>query len=77
MLINETNLYYKVVEYIRRYYKNAFLCAGLGELQDTSEKKGYMFSQPDLTIMNLHKQYSGFTIELKMPTVRKVQRKQV
>lgn len=48
--------------------------AGLGELQDTrwkrisSWKKGYMKGQPDIMIMNYHKDYSGCCIEFKFPT---------
>lgn len=73
MLMNETDLHYKVVDYIRKYHKNAVLNVGLREMQDTSEKrvdayrKGYTSGQPDITIMNLYKHYSGFCIELKTP----------
>ena len=35
---NEHGLHTKVVQYIRRFYPEAFLVAGLGELQDTSFK---------------------------------------
>ena len=44
---NETDLYYKVVDLIRKYYPDSILVAGLGENQDTddkrldSNKKGY------------------------------------
>lgn len=30
-------------------------------------KKGYTGGQPDIIIINLHKRYSGFSIELKTP----------
>ena len=46
---------------------------GLGELQDTvckrsqSYYKGYRGGQPDLMILNNHKTYRGFAIELKTP----------
>ena len=46
---------------------------GLGELQDTVQKrsisyyKGYLGGQPDLLILNNHKDYRGFAIELKTP----------
>ena len=71
---NETDLYCKIVEYIRRFYPEAIIVAGLGELQDTkwkrisSWKKGYMKGQPDIMIMNYHKDYSGCCIEFKFPT---------
>ena len=34
---NETDLHNKVVQYIRRFYRNAILIAGWGENQDTSQ----------------------------------------
>ena len=71
---NETDLHCKVVAYIRKFYRNAIIVAGLGELQDThskrisSWKKGYMTGHPDLMIMNYHKDYCGCCIEFKSPT---------
>ena len=71
---NETDLHCKVVEYIRGLYPEAIIVAGLGELQDTCskrinyEEKGYMKGQPDIMIMNYHKNYSRFCIEFKSPT---------
>ena len=71
---NETDLHYKVVQYIRWFYPEAIIVAGLGALQDTcskritSWKKGCMKGQPDIMIMNYHKDYSGFCIEFKNPT---------
>ena len=71
---NETDLHCKVVEYIRRFYPEAIIIAGLGELQDTcskrisSWKKGYTKGKPDLMIMNYHKDYSGCCIEFESPT---------
>lgn len=50
---NETDLHYKVVQYIRRFHPESIIVAGLGELQDTCSKrinswrKGYMKGQPD------------------------------
>ena len=70
---NETQLHYKVVAFIRKYYPGALLIAGLGELQTTSDKridawkKGYAAGQPDIIICNHHKDYSGYCIELKTP----------
>ena len=74
MISNEKELHYKVVNLIRNYYPDAMLVAGLGENQDTEEKrldsykKGYQRGQPDLMILNYHKDYQGLCIEFKSPT---------
>ena len=74
MIGNETDLHYKVVNLIRRYYPDTILVAGLGENQDTDDKrldsykKGYMRGQPDLMILDYHKDYKGLCIEFKSPT---------
>ena len=58
----------------RRYYPDAILVAGLGENQDTDDKrldsykKGYTRGQPDLLVLNYHKDYKGRCIEFKSPT---------
>ena len=71
---NETDLHCKVVEYIRRFYPEAIIVAGMDELQDTcskrisSWKKGYTKGQPDIMILNNHTDYSGCCIEFKSPT---------
>ena len=72
-LRNESDLHHKVVQAIRRFWPHAILVAGLGELQDTPEKRmfawrsGYIGGQPDILILNNHKSYNGFAIELKNP----------
>ena len=74
MIGNETDLHYKVVDLIRRYYPDSILVAGLGENQDTenkrldSYKKGYMRGQPDLMVLDYHKDSKGLCIEFKSPT---------
>ena len=74
MIGNETDLHYKVVQLIRNYYSNSILVAGLGENQDTEDKrldsykKGYQRGQPDLMILDFHKDYKGLCIEFKSPT---------
>ena len=74
MIGNETDLHYKVVQLIRNYYPDSILVAGLGENQDTDEKrqdsykKGYQRGQPDLMILDYHKEYKGLCIEFKSPT---------
>ena len=74
MIGNERDLHYKVVQLIRNYYLDSILVAGLGENQDTEEKrldsykKGYLRGTPDLMILNYHKDYRGLCIEFKSPT---------
>ena len=71
---NEMDLHCKVVHLIRNYYPNSIMVAGLGENQDTpskridSWKKGYTKGQPDLMIVNYHKDYNGLCVEFKSPT---------
>ena len=71
---SEADLHCKVVSFIKKYYPHALLSAGLGELQDSSEKrldawrKGYRKGTPDVTIHNHHVRYSGFVIEFKNPS---------
>ena len=68
---NETDLHHKVVDLIRKLYPDSILVAGLGENQDTEDtrpdsyKKGYMRGQPDLMVLNYHKDFKGLCIELK------------
>ena len=51
MIGNETDLHYKKVDLIRRYYPDSILVAGLGENQDTEDrrldsyKKGYNYER--------------------------------
>ena len=74
MIGNETELHYKVVQLIRNYYPDSILVAGLGENQDTEDKrldsykKGYQRGQPDLMILDYHKDFKGLCIEFKSPT---------
>ena len=70
---DEYDLHAKVVQFIRRLYPEILMTAGLGENQDTKDKriksfkKGYMKGQPDLIIHDLHKHYNGLCIEFKTP----------
>ena len=74
MISNEKELHYKVVNLIRNYYPDSILVAGLGENQDTEEKrldsykKGFQRGTPDLMILDYHKDYQGLCIEFKSPT---------
>ena len=70
-LLNEKDLRYKVVDYLRRFYPQALLTPGLGELQDSEEKrldawaKGYIGGTCDLMIMRPG--CAAFGIEFKTP----------
>ena len=72
-LLNETDLHYEVVRYIRIFHPDAIIIPGLGEYQDTVQhrcdayRKGYIGGQPDLIITNPMNGYNGFAIELKTP----------
>ena len=74
MISTEKELHYKVVQLIRNYYPDSLLVAGLGENQDTEDKrldsykKGYQRGTPDLMILDYHKYYRGLCIEFKSPT---------
>ena len=73
MLRNETDLHIKVVKFIRINYPDILIDAGLGELQDSLEKrieawkKGYTAGKPDLLIFNNSGPWTGFAIEFKNP----------
>ena len=70
---NETDLHVKVVFFLKQRYPHSIFTATLGENQDSiykrieSYKKGYLRGSPDLIINNLHKNYTGFALELKSP----------
>ena len=72
-LQNETDLHYKVIEYIRLYHPDALIVAGLGEYQHSGARrkdafyKGYTGGQPDIIITNPMNGFSGFALELKTP----------
>ena len=76
MIINindERDLHYKVIDYIRKYIKEAIIVPGLGEHQSNSNVradayfKGYTGGQPDILLLNYHNKYKGLAIELKTP----------
>ena len=73
-IVNERDLHYKVAQFTRRFFPEALLIAGLGELQDSSDKrldswsKGYTKGQPDLLILNRTQSHNGLAIELKTPS---------
>ena len=71
--MNEADLHYKVVNFIRTFHPDALLVAGLGENQDTDAKridswrKGYTKGQCDLMMMNRSARWSGLAFEFKTP----------
>jgi hypothetical protein len=74
IISNEKELHYKVVQFIKRFRKDAILVPGLGEhqvnsgLRTDSYFKGYTSGQPDIMILNSHRYYAGLCLELKTPT---------
>ena len=79
-LKNETDLHYKIAHYIRTHCSKLIVIAGLGEMQDSSDKrldafrKGYQGGQPDLIVLGkCPLPRRGYAIELKNPTHRQVQ----
>ena len=70
---NETGLHVKVVSFLKKRFPYSIFVSPLGENQDTSIKridsfnKGHIKGTPDLIINNLHRCYTGFTIEFKTP----------
>ena len=72
-LITEFDLHVKLVDFIKRFHQDAIICPGLGEnqindqLRIDSFRKGYQRGQPDLLILNRHKKWTGFCIEIKTP----------
>ena len=72
-LINEADLHYKIVEFIRKIYPDALIIPGLGENQISSEmridswKKGYPKGQCDLLLPVKSCRKVGLALELKTP----------
>jgi prophage antirepressor-like protein len=70
----ENDLHYQVVKYIKNQLNSPFcMIVGLGELQDTPEKrieaskKGYRPGLPDILISSSNGRYNGIALELKTP----------
>ena len=69
-LSNETELPYKVVDFIKRFKQDIILIPGLGENKKTTQTrsdsyfKGYEAGQVDILILNPHRYYQGLAIEL-------------
>ena len=62
-----------MVSFLKRRYPRSIFSIGLGENQDSVNKridffkKGYLCGTPDLIIHNLNKHYTGLAIEFKSP----------
>ena len=69
----ETDLHYRLVSFVRRFYPEVLMTAACGEHQETSEqrldayKKGYQKGTPDIIVHCHHIKYSGWVGELKSP----------
>ena len=74
-LINETDLHYKIVEFIRKRYPDALIIPGLGENQISSDmridsyRKGYQAGQCDLMLPVRSGRKAGLALELKTPAI--------
>jgi len=72
-ILNEKDLHFKVIAFIRKYLPDAIIVPGLGENQTTqhlryeSKMKGYTSGTPDILLLNHHNHYNGLAIELKTP----------
>ena len=72
-LLNENDLHRKTVDFLRKYYPEVVLVPGLGEFQDTNERrlegywKGYKSGQPDLLVCARSGGFVGLALELKTP----------
>ena len=66
---NEKELHYKVIDFIKKYIKEAIIVPGLGEHQSNSNVradayyKGYQGGQPDIILLNYHTKCRGLAIE--------------
>jgi prophage antirepressor-like protein len=71
---NELELHSALCAYARKRYPQVRISPGLGEMQDTSQKriecwrKGYQKGQPDLIVHARSGSFSGLAVELKTPT---------
>ena len=70
---NETDIHTKVVSFLKKRYPPSIFSVGLGENQDSvnkridSFKKGYLRGTPDLIVHHINKHYTGLAIEFKSP----------
>jgi len=72
-IMNEKDLHYNIIKFIRNNIYDALIIPGLGENQITSSircdshSKGYCSGQPDILLLNYHKYFNGLSLELKTP----------
>jgi hypothetical protein len=73
LILDETQLHHAIVKWFRDKYPGAIIIPGLGEFQDSEEKrldgysKGYTRGQPDLMIPAKTPSHVGIALELKHP----------
>ena len=75
VMMNEAALHERVVKFISEYLPHFILVPGLGQFQKGKSydvrtncwRLGYRSGQPDLIIMNKHKDYNGLALEFKTP----------
>ena len=73
VILNESDLQMKVVQYLKKFHYDLLFHATLGELQDTPQKRinsynmGYTKGIPDLIIYEHNTIFNGLTIEFKSP----------
>ena len=72
-IMNEKDLHYNIIKFIRNNIPDCLIIPGLGENQISSNmrtdsyNKGYQSGQPDILLLNYHKYFNGLAIELKTP----------
>lgn len=73
LILDETQLHHAIVKWFREKYPGTVIIPGLGEFQDSEEKrldgysKGYTRGQPDLMIPAKTPSRVGIALELKHP----------
>lgn len=73
MILDETQLHHAIIRWFRGKFPGVVIIAGLGENQDTEEKrldsyaKGYTKGQPDIMVPVQTPWHAGIALELKHP----------
>jgi prophage antirepressor-like protein len=67
-IMNEKDLHYNIIKFIKNIIDEPIIIAGLGEHQTTTSmrcdafNKGYQSGQPDILLLNYHKYFNGLAI---------------
>jgi hypothetical protein len=70
---SENDLHYKVVDFLKKHYPDVMFLVGLGELQDSPNKrcmawkKGYRSGTCDIIILRNNEEFNGLAFEFKNP----------